>query len=114
MLKVDILVYRRPDLTHEQFVEHWQNIHAQLFSSQPVVKQYVRRYIQSRTIPNPPNDVKVADYDGIAQLWFDDIEGFHGVFSYKNYMDVIRVDEQKFIDPKRVEFLFSEETSIIG
>jgi uncharacterized protein (TIGR02118 family) len=114
MLKVDILVYRRPDLTHEQFVEHWQNIHAQLFSSQPVVKQYVRRYIQSRTIPNPPNDVKVADYDGIAQLWFDDIEGFHGVFSSKNYMDVIRVDEQKFIDPKRVEFLFSEETSIIG
>jgi uncharacterized protein (TIGR02118 family) len=76
MLKVDILVYRRPDLTHEQFVQHWQDIHAQLFSSQPVVKQYVRRYIQSRTIPNLPNGVKVADYDGVAQLWFDDIEAF--------------------------------------
>jgi uncharacterized protein (TIGR02118 family) len=114
MLKVDILVYRRPDLTHEQFVEHWRNIHVQLFSSQPVVKQYVRRYIQSRTITNPPYDVKVADYDGIAQLWFDDIEGFRGVLISMNYMDVILVDEQKFIDPKRVEFLFSEETSIIG
>jgi hypothetical protein len=47
MLKVDILVRRRPDLTHEQFVEHWRDVHAQLFSSQPAVKKYVRR-ISSR------------------------------------------------------------------
>jgi uncharacterized protein (TIGR02118 family) len=114
MLKVDILVYRRPDLTHEQFIEHWRDVHARLFSSQPAVKQHVRRYIQSRTVPNPPAGVRVADYDGIAQLWFDDIEGFYGVFSSKNYTDVIRVDEQKFTDPKRVEFLFSEETLIMG
>ncbi len=57
---------------------------------------------------------KVSDYDGIAQLWFDYIESFHGIFSSKNYTDAIRVDEQKFIDPNRVEFLFSEETAIIS
>ena len=68
MLKVDILVHRRPDLSHEQFVEHWRDVHAQLFSSQPVVKQHVRRYVQSRTIPNPPNTVRLADYDGIARF----------------------------------------------
>ncbi len=85
-----------------------------LFSSQPVVNQHVRRYVQSRTIPNPPNGVRLADYDGIAQLWFDDMNGFHGVFSSQNYRDVIKVDEQKFTDPKRVEFLFSEETPIAG
>lgn len=113
MLKVDILVRRRPDLTHEQFIQHWRDVHAQLFSSQPVVKQYVRRYVQSRTIANPPQGVLLADYDGIAQLWFDDMAGFHGVFSSQNYRDVIRVDEQKFTDPKRVEFLFSEETPIM-
>ena len=56
----------------------------------------------------------LADYDGIAQLWFDDMNGFHGVFSSQNYRDVIKVDEQKFTDPKRVEFLFSEETPIAG
>lgn len=44
---------------------------------------------------------------------FDDMDGFHGVFSSQNYRDVIRVDEEKFTDKKRVEFLFSEETSII-
>jgi uncharacterized protein (TIGR02118 family) len=114
MLKVDILIRRRPDLTHEEFVKHWRDIHAQLFSSQPVVKQHVRRYVQSRTVPNPPAGTAIADYDGIAQLWFDDMNGFHSVFSSQNYRDVIRIDEQKFTDPKRVEFLFSEETVITG
>lgn|GEM_PF-6119539 len=56
----------------------------------------------------------LADYDGIAQLWFDDMDGFRGVFSSQNYRDVIRIDEQKFTDGKRVEFLFSEESTIIG
>ena len=54
MLKVDILVRRRPDLTYDQFIAYWRDVHAHLFSSQPVVKQYVRRYVQSRTIANPP------------------------------------------------------------
>jgi hypothetical protein len=89
-------------------------VHAQLFASQPVVKQYVRRYVQSRTIANPPKSVVVADFDGIAQVRFDDIVGFHGVFSSQNYRDVIRVDEQTFTDGTRSEFVFSEETSIVG
>ncbi len=114
MLKVDILVRRRPDLTHDQFTAYWRDVHAQLFSSQPVVKQFVRRYVQSRTIANPPQSVLLADFDGIAQVWFDDMDGFHGVFSSQNYRDVIRVDEQKFTDGTRTEFVFSEETSIIG
>jgi uncharacterized protein (TIGR02118 family) len=114
MLKVDTLMRRRPDLTHDQFTAYWRDVHAQLFSSQPVVKQYVRRYVQSRTIANPPRSVALADFDGIAQMWFDDMDGFHGVFSSQNYRDVIRVDLQKFTDGTRSEFLFSEETSIIG
>ena len=52
-------------------------------------------------------------YDGIAQVWFDDMNGFQGVFSSQNYRDVIKVDEEKFTDPERVEFLFSEEGEIL-
>jgi len=114
MLKVDILSVRRADLTHEQFLEHWRNVHAKLFSSQPVVKEHVRRYVQSRTISETPDGVSIANVDGIAQIWFDDMDGFHGVFSSQNYYDVIRVDEDKFVDGKKVQFIFSEETTIIG
>ena len=58
--------------------------------------------------------MRLADYDGIAQVWFEDMNGFHGVFSSQNYRDVIKVDEERFTDPKRVEFLFSEETEILA
>ena len=58
--------------------------------------------------------MRLADYDGIAQVSFDDMNGFHGVFSSQNYRDVIKVDEEKFTDPERVEFLFSEETEILA
>ena len=44
----------------------------------------------------------------------DDMNGFQGVFSSQTYRDVIKVDEQKFTYPKRVEFLFSEETEILA
>jgi hypothetical protein len=44
----------------------------------------------------------------------DDMNGFQGVFSSQNYRNVIKVDEQKFTYPKRVEFLFSEDTPITG
>jgi uncharacterized protein (TIGR02118 family) len=114
MLKVDILSVRRPDLTHEQFVTHWRDVHAKLFSSQPTVKQHVRRYIQSRTIADTPDGVAIANVDGIAQIWFDDMAGFHAVFSSQNYLDVIRPDENQFVDGKKVTFIFSEETPIIG
>jgi uncharacterized protein (TIGR02118 family) len=114
LLKVDILVRRNPDMTHEQFVAYWRDSHAKLFSSQPIVKRTVRRYVQSRTVADYPKGVNVADYDGIAQLWFDDMKGFLDYAQSDNYRDVIRIDEQKFTDGKRVEFMFSEETPIIG
>jgi len=114
LLKVDILVRRNPDMTHEQFVAYWRDSHAKLFSSQPIVKRTVRRYVQSRTVADYPKGVNVPDYDGIAQLWFDDMKGFLDYAQSDNYRDVIRIDEQKFTDDKRVEFMFSEETPIIG
>ncbi len=114
MLKVDILVRRHPAMTHTQFVQHWRDVHAELFSSQPIVKETVRRYLQSRIVADYPKGIVAADFDGIAQLWFDDMEGFLRYAQSDNYRDVIRIDEQKFTDGKRTEFVFSEETSIIG
>jgi uncharacterized protein (TIGR02118 family) len=114
LLKVDILVRRNPDMTHEQFVAYWRGSHAKLFSSQPIVKKTVRRYLQSFIVPNYPKGVVAADYDGIAQLWFDDMPGFLTYAGSENYRDVIQVDEHKFTDSKRTELMFSEETTVFG
>ncbi len=47
MLKVHILARRRSDMTHEQYVAYWRDVHAPLFASQPDVQRYVRHYIRT-------------------------------------------------------------------
>ena len=71
MIKSIGLLTRKPELTHEQFVEHWLKIHAPLAHAVPGVRRYVQSHIiEERTRPDiPTTDVEI---DGIAELWYDD------------------------------------------
>lgn len=71
MIKTLSLLTRRPELTHEQFVRHWVDIHAPLAHAVPGVRRYVQNHIvDERHRPDiPTTDVEV---DGVAELWFDD------------------------------------------
>jgi uncharacterized protein (TIGR02118 family) len=113
MLKLDILVVHRPGMTHDEFINYWRDNHAAFFVVQPIVKKTVRRYVQSRPIPIPAN-LPVNPYDGIAQLWFDDMAGFLEYVQSPNYIEIIRLDEAKFVDLSKVQLLFSEETIMIS
>ena len=113
VLKLYILVRRRADMTHEQYLKHWQGVHAPLYTSQPDAKRYVRRYIQSRVTGDRPERFVLGETDGIVQLWFDDMDGFNAFFTSQSYRDVIRPDEERFTDPKRCEFFFSTEHTIM-
>ena len=73
MLKVSILVTRRADLTMEAFRAYWKEKHGPLFSSQPEVKLHVRKYAQEHTGPKAPDGFAVAPFDGIAEIWFENI-----------------------------------------
>ena len=114
MLKVHILSRRRSDMTHEQYVQHWRDVHAPLFASQPDVKRYVRRYIQCFITGDRPEGPMLGETDGLVELWFDDIEGFNAFGNSKSYLEVIKPDEERFTDPKRCEYFFSTERSIIA
>ena len=71
MIKVMGLLTRKPELTHDQFVRHWFDIHAPLAHAVPGVRRYVQSHIVgTRTRPDiPETDVEI---DGIAELWYDD------------------------------------------
>ena len=49
MIKLSILMVRRSDLTYEQFIQHWREVHGPLFATQSESKQYVRRYVQDQS-----------------------------------------------------------------
>ena len=113
MIKMTILLWRKPGMTHAEFVSYHRNHHAPLFSSLPEVKQYVRRYVQCHatgdTLPGLPDNY----IDGSTELWFDDVAAVAGVFASPNYLATIRPDEEEFLDLHACEFLLGTEHDVI-
>ena len=68
MIKLIILSCRKAGTTHEQYVEHHIKRHAALFTSQNVVKQNVRRYVQNHTTPDSLEGRSMAPYDGVVEM----------------------------------------------
>jgi uncharacterized protein (TIGR02118 family) len=113
MIKLSILLARKKELSHDEFVHYHKNNHAQLFASIPVVKEYVKKYVQCHSIPENPPGLPAPAYDGITEIWLDDMEALGKVFTDDQYMAIIRPDEAKFIDLHGCSFLISTENEVM-
>ena len=112
MVKFTILLVRKPSLSPAEFAEHHRTVHAPLFMSVPVVKETVRRYVQQHAIAAELPGLPPAKYDGITELWFDDVEALARCFSDEQYMARIRPDEESFLDLHACDFVISSETVV--
>ncbi len=86
MIKSFRVMKRRNDLTREQFLRHWKEIHGPLFVSKNVPG--LRKYIQNHPVKVTGPDFD-TDIDGIVELWFDDLE------SAQAFPQWLRSDEGK-------------------
>ena len=73
MIKILGLLTRKDGISHEQFVRHWFDTHGPLALAVPGIRRYVQSHITgTRGRPDiPETDVQI---DGIAELWYDDLE----------------------------------------
>ncbi len=62
------LVKKRADLSHAEFERYWLDNHTRLSA---VIG--MRKYIINVRIPDPPTP-STAEYDGTAEIWWDDFE----------------------------------------
>jgi uncharacterized protein (TIGR02118 family) len=65
MLKFMVVIYRRPDLTHEQFRRHLKDVHGPLARNLPGL----RKYVQNHVWDDPKR--KRPEWDAIVELYFD-------------------------------------------
>jgi uncharacterized protein (TIGR02118 family) len=65
-------MHRRPDLTPDEFCAYWRDVHAPIGLALPGL----RRYVQHRALPATYAKGRQPDFDGVAQVWFDDIDAF--------------------------------------
>jgi uncharacterized protein (TIGR02118 family) len=110
MIKSLSLLTRRPELTHEEFVKHWLEIHGPLALRVPEVRRYVQSHIiDERTRPDIPTTL--VEVDGVAELWFDDRDAM-ARSNASPEAKALHADGALFIG--RIKSFITEEKVIIG
>lgn len=89
MLKQLSIFRRREDIPQETFRDYWRNRHPEVVTRLPGIRRYVQNHVTGVLRGAPA-------WDGIAEVWFDDIESMRANAGSQVLAD-IREDEANFI-----------------
>ena len=106
MLKFMVVVYRREDLTYEQFRHHLEHVHAALVRNLPGL----RRYIQNHRADDPTR--KHPGWDAIVELYFDDWSSMEAAWASPQGA-ASNADLPLFADMKRTTWSVVEEINLL-
>jgi uncharacterized protein (TIGR02118 family) len=107
MIKVVYCIIKKAELTDEEFFRYWETVHGPLGARIPGL----RKLVQSRRL-NVRGDKHQPDFDGMAELWFDDMEALLEARQSPEWK-ASSEDEANFIDHDRVAYFVSEERVIL-
>jgi len=127
MLKLVYCLARRPEMSREEFQDYWRNTHAPLVAAASEALG-IRHYVQCHTAQTGgdnalrasrglPAGAGEADYDGVAELWFDSEEAIAAggtTEEGRRHGAILAEDEARFIDFGRSRIFLSQENCVIG
>ena len=108
MIKLVYCITKKPGLTDEEFFHYWENVHGPIGARIP----RLRRLVQSHRL-FVPGDKHQPDYDGMAELWFDDMQALLAARQSPEWK-ASNEDEANFMDHSNVAYFVSEEHIISG
>jgi len=103
MIKVVYCIRKKAGLTDEEFFGYWEKVHGRIGARIP----QLRKLVQSHRL-TVPGDKHLPDYDGMAELWFDDVEALLAARQSPEWK-ASSEDEANFIDQHEVAYFVSEE-----
>jgi uncharacterized protein (TIGR02118 family) len=106
MIKLIYCFRKRPGMSDAEFDRYWREVHGPIGARIPGL----RRLVQSRAL-TIPGDVRPPDYDGVAELWFDDVTALLAARRSAEWR-ASRLDEANFLDPASAAYLVTEERVI--
>jgi uncharacterized protein (TIGR02118 family) len=107
VVKLVYCICRKPGLSREQFIRYWAEVHGPIGARIPGL----RRLVQSHALP-APGDQRPGDFDGMAELWFDDLGAVLRARQSPEW-EASTADEANFVDPTRSAYFVSEERQIL-
>lgn len=106
VLKAIALLKRKEGTSRQEFIDHYEQVHAPLIIRNSVgLVRYVRNYvIVGEGGPEP-------EFDAITGLWYRDRKAFEASMALRNTEagSAIEKDERSFLDLNTVMFVFVDE-----
>ena len=107
MIKVVYCITKKQGMSDHDFFRYWKDVHGPLGARIPGL----RKLVQSHRI-SVGGDARRADFDGVAELWFNDIASLLQARQSPEWKAATE-DEVNFIDQRRVAYFVSEEQVIV-
>jgi EthD domain len=96
---------RRPDLTHEDYIAYWRDVHGPLLRDTAEIRRYLARYVQHDLRPNTAQDhVGALDFDGMSEVWYHEGADRAALLAEPFFQQRIVPDEANFIDMTATRF----------
>jgi len=107
MVKLVYCITKKAGLSDEEFFCYWEQVHGPLGAQIPGI----RKLVQSHRVL-VPGDRYQPNYDGMAELWFDDIQALLKARESPQWKAASE-DETNFIEQQKVAYFVSQEHLIV-
>ncbi|GGY90181.1 EthD domain-containing protein [Novosphingobium colocasiae] len=120
MIKMVVEVWKKPEMTDEQFRERWLVEHGALVRKHAKAMGFVR-YIQSHKRVSPEIEAFGEGRgwkrppDGLTEVWWESEEAMQAAFATPEGQEASRLlqaDEEQFIDPPKISAFLADEEVI--
>jgi uncharacterized protein (TIGR02118 family) len=105
-------VRKKPGMDREDFHKYWWEVHGPLNRDTPAVRKYFIRYEQNHRLAEDYARTDVT-LEGVTCEWFPSTRAFFAMATDPDSRDVIRADEENFLDPENLTWILTDAEEVI-
>ena len=100
------ILRKKEEMSQEQFVNHWLNVHAALCVKLPKMRRYSVNFVDRKRFPK-------FGYDGFSELWFDSEEDLVAALNSPEGKTLL-ADLPNLTDPSDMNPIIAVEHLMLG
>jgi uncharacterized protein (TIGR02118 family) len=104
------LIPRRPDISSEEFHDHYRHPHGTLGKEIPGFRGYVQSHQISTDLLGGDQTV----FEAVAEVWFDNMSDAVRLGEDPHYLEHLQPDEPNFVDMDKLKWLYTTEEVVLS
>jgi hypothetical protein len=111
MITLHALLVRRPDLSHEEFLDYWHGTHGPLIRDDPAIARHLLSYHQHPVTPQA-GKLGLDGFDGITVQTFADWDSFWAMATQPESQKM-NDDMANFLDATKLQVTVTSDPVVV-